>query len=179
VSLELIIFFIISLITIFCAVSVIKAEEIFHSALYLAMMFFGIASLFIMLNAEFLAAIQVLVYAGAVTILMLFAIMFTKRDEAEVEKDSIPKLTLISIFLFNFIFFISQASWWNYVPDKIITGSVKLIGLVMFNREEGYFIPFEIISVVILAAMIGAIFIAVKKRANEGVKKGVKEEVKR
>ncbi len=176
---ELIFFFIISLITIFCAVSVIKAREIFHSALYLAMMFLGIASLFIMLNAEFLAAIQVLVYAGAVTILILFAIMFTKKERARAEKESLPKLTLVSIFLFNFIFFISQASWWNYVPDKIMVGSVRLIGSLLFDFQEGYVLPFEIISVVILAAMIGAVFVAIKKGVKKEIKRDATEGTKR
>lgn len=80
---ELITFFAVALVILVSAVLVIFAKEIFHSALYLAVMFLGIAGLFVMLNAEFLAAIQILVYAGAVIVLMLFAIMLTKRTPME------------------------------------------------------------------------------------------------
>ncbi len=80
---ELITFFAVALVTLVSAVLVISAKEIFHSALYLAIMFLCIAGLFVMLNAEFLAAIQILVYAGAVIVLMLFAIMLTKRTPIE------------------------------------------------------------------------------------------------
>lgn len=80
---ELITFFIVAFVTLASAVLVISAKEIFHSALYLAIMLLGVAGLFVMLNAEFLAAVQILVYAGAVVILMLFAIMLTKTKPEE------------------------------------------------------------------------------------------------
>lgn len=80
---ELITFFIVAFLTLASAVLVISAKEIFHSALYLTVMFLSIAGLFVMLNAEFLAAVQILVYAGAVVILMLFAIMLTKTKPTE------------------------------------------------------------------------------------------------
>lgn len=79
-TLELIAFLIIALIILISAISVIASKEIFHSALYLALMFLGVAALFLTLNAEFLAAIQVLIYAGGVVVLILFAIMLTKRE---------------------------------------------------------------------------------------------------
>jgi NADH-quinone oxidoreductase subunit J len=82
-TLELIAFLIIALITLLSAISVISSKEIFHSALFLALMLLGVAGLFIMLNAEFLAAIQVLIYAGAIIVLILFAIMLTKREVKE------------------------------------------------------------------------------------------------
>ena len=85
-NLELIVFLVVAFVTIASAVLVISAKEIFHSALYLATMFLSIAALFVMLNAEFLAAIQILVYAGAVIILILFAIMLTKRERREVSE---------------------------------------------------------------------------------------------
>lgn len=82
-NLELIAFLAIAFVILVSAVLVISVKEIFHSLLYLTIMFLSIAVLFIMLNAEFLAAIQVLVYAGAVVILILFAIMLTKKERGE------------------------------------------------------------------------------------------------
>ncbi len=82
-NLELIIFLIVAFVTLASAVLVISAREIFHRALYIAIMFLSIAVLFMMLNAEFIAAVQILVYAGAVVVLMIFAIMLTKREKGD------------------------------------------------------------------------------------------------
>lgn len=71
------------LTAIIASILVLETREIFHSALFLALMFVCVAGLFILLNAEFLAAIQILIYAGAVIVLILFAIMLTKRGEAK------------------------------------------------------------------------------------------------
>lgn len=79
-NLELVAFLAIAFVTLVSAVLVISVKEMFHSLLYLTIMFLSIAALFIMLNAEFLAAIQILVYAGAVIVLILFAIMLTRRE---------------------------------------------------------------------------------------------------
>ncbi|MFQ6115953.1 MAG: NADH-quinone oxidoreductase subunit J [bacterium] len=80
---ELIAFLLVSAITLISSIMVLGSKEIFHSALFLALMLVSVAALFIMLNAEFLAAIQVLIYAGGVVVLMLFAIMLTKRKGGE------------------------------------------------------------------------------------------------
>jgi NADH-quinone oxidoreductase subunit J len=77
------IFFAVSFVTLGSAVLVISAREIFHSALYLAVMLLSVAALFVMLGAEFIAAVQVLVYAGAIVVLVLFAIMLTKKEPIE------------------------------------------------------------------------------------------------
>jgi NADH-quinone oxidoreductase subunit J len=86
VSLELVVFLILSIITVLSSTLVLTSKEIFRSALYLALMLLGVAGIFVMLGAEFLAAIQVLIYAGAVVILILFAIMLTSREEVEEAK---------------------------------------------------------------------------------------------
>ena len=80
---ELIVFLGVSFVILASAVLVISAREIFHSALYLAVMLLSIAGLFVMLGAEFIAAVQILVYAGAVVILVIFAIMLTKKETLE------------------------------------------------------------------------------------------------
>lgn len=85
-SLELVVFLILSIITVLSSTLVLTSKEIFRSALYLALMLLGVAGIFVMLGAEFLAAIQVLIYAGAVVILILFAIMLTSREEVEEAK---------------------------------------------------------------------------------------------
>ncbi|MFQ5815533.1 MAG: NADH-quinone oxidoreductase subunit J [Candidatus Hydrothermarchaeaceae archaeon] len=78
-ELDLLVFLAVSALTIASSIMVLEAKEIFHSALYLALMLVSVAGIFILMGAEFLAAIQVLVYAGAVIVLVLFAIMLTRR----------------------------------------------------------------------------------------------------
>jgi NADH-quinone oxidoreductase subunit J len=80
-NLESIVFVLISGIVVMSSALVLTSREIFRSALFLAVTFLGVAALFVMLGAEFLAAIQVLIYVGAVVILILFAIMLTKREK--------------------------------------------------------------------------------------------------
>ncbi len=80
---DLLIFFIVSFISIASSVMVLQAEEIFHSALFLALLLVSVAGIFLLMGAEFLAAVQVMVYAGAVIVLVLFAIMLTRRTEEE------------------------------------------------------------------------------------------------
>lgn len=85
-ELDILVFFLISTLTIASGIMVLEAKEIFHSALYLGLMLVSVAGIFVLMGAEFLAAIQVLVYAGAVIVLVLFAIMLTRRIALEEEE---------------------------------------------------------------------------------------------
>ena len=76
-------FFVISAIILGSAIQVLRSDEIIHSVMWLALAFIGVSALFILLNAEYLAIVQILIYAGAVTILILFAVMLTKRQIIE------------------------------------------------------------------------------------------------
>lgn len=162
-NLELIIFFAVSFVTLTSAVLVISAKEIFHSALYLAVMFLSIAALFVMLNAEFLAAVQILVYAGAVIVLMLFAIMLTKREDEKERRIPLFRGFVSLLFLLVLVLYIARIDWWNYAPKEGAVGSVTAIGMLLFRE---YVLPFEVISLILLAAIIGALFLA-KKEAVE------------
>lgn len=80
---DLLVFFFISFVTIASSIMVLEAEEIFHSALFLALLLVSVAGIFLLMGAEFIAAIQVLVYAGGVIVLVLFAIMLTQKVAEE------------------------------------------------------------------------------------------------
>ena len=79
IDFELITFLTVGCITLVSAIYVMHCREIIHSVMFLALCFIGVASLYLMLNAEYVAIVQILIYAGAVTVLILFAIMLTKR----------------------------------------------------------------------------------------------------
>lgn len=166
-SADLIVFFIIAIISIASSILVIESEEIFHSALYLALMFVSVAGIFLLLGAEFLAAIQVLIYAGAVIILVIFAIMLTKRGVPLSDRTPlhgrIPKIGIIAIFVFLLAVPILTASWPS-TYNTLHMYSVSDLGIALF---KDLVIPFEVVSVALLAALIGGIFLA--KQEETGV----------
>ncbi|MEE8168555.1 MAG: NADH-quinone oxidoreductase subunit J [Candidatus Hydrothermarchaeales archaeon] len=161
---DLAVFLIIALITIVASVLVLESKEIFHAALFLALSFIGVAGLFVLLGAEFLAAIQVLIYAGAVIILVLFAIVLTKRDKVgaglEEHDSSLLRFVIAAAFVFLLALPIASVAWPTHM---VVEFSTAAIGISMFTE---YVIPFEIISLVLLAALIGAVFLAKREDAS-------------
>lgn len=162
---ESVAFFILALLTIGGAVFMISFTKVVHMVVALAFTFLSIAGIFIMLEAEFVAFVQVLIYSGAVSILMLFGIMMTKHDQEEsAVKRPVHTLGLwVGILsLFGFIFYSIQQSVWVPGEYKSIENNVLEIGLLMFSE---FVIPFEIASVLLTVALIGAIVLA--KREEE------------
>ncbi len=160
---NIIVFSIISAITILSAIGVISSQRIMHSVLSLAVMLLSVAAVYAILNAEFLAVIQVLVYTGGVIVLLLFATMLTRSDlqlKREQPSDIKPAVAAASIFAIGLLFYIVGNNWKSLGPA--VVGSVKNIGMLIFNVKKDV-IPFEIISLVLLAAMVGAIFLGRKE----------------
>ncbi len=160
---NIIVFSIISAITILSAIGVISSQRIMHSVLSLAVMLLGVAAVYAILNAEFLAVIQVLVYTGGVIVLLLFATMLTRSDlQLKRESSDIkPAVAAASIFAIGLLFYIVGNNW-KSLKGPAVVGSVKNIGMLIFNVKKDV-IPFEIISLVLLAAMVGAIFLGRKE----------------
>lgn len=169
------IFYLLSFITLGSAIMVVVKRNIFHSALFLILSFFGVAALFITLDAEFLAAVQVLVYIGAIAILILFAIMLTRRISDPLVRQTTRSYILGAfvgaLILFFLIFALLQLSPTTpYAPQTVQGGDAtySLGELLMTN----YLIPFEVISVLLVAALIGAIILA--RREKRTGKRGEK-----
>jgi NADH-quinone oxidoreductase subunit J len=161
-----IVFFALSLLTIAGALFMISLTRVVHMVLALSLTFISIAGLYILLDAEFLAFVQVLIYAGAVSILMIFGIMMTKHDE-ETEEPKKPwqnVLTAVGVLgFFGIIMYAIQKT--TIVTDKkdfSQIDTVKEIGLAIFQKHV---IPFELISLLLTVALIGAIILA--KREEE------------
>ncbi len=154
------IYYILAAIIIGSGVMVVTMKNIFHSALFLVLCFFSVAGIYVLLSAEFLAAVQVLIYVGAITMLMIFAIMLTARLYSAKIKQSneqvVPALIIVSTLLVITILTLSRTAWKlsTEVPE---TQSVVGIGKLLLTT---YVLPFEVVSVVLLSALIGAIIIA-------------------
>jgi NADH-quinone oxidoreductase subunit J len=163
-----IIFFIIMVLTLFSALQVVTVPNLVHAALWLILALFGVAATFVLLNATFLAVVQVVVYIGAIAILMIFAIMLTRQ----VAQDSGSQLNkgawmaaLLGLVLFAGLSLITL----NSGTDTVIlpelgarADPISDLGLALVS-PDAYIIPFELASVLLLAALIGAIVVAWKK----------------
>lgn len=160
------IFYILAAIIIGSAVMVVSMKNIFHSALFLVLCFFSVAGIYILLEAEFLAAVQILIYVGAITILMIFAIMLThKLYSAKIKQSNeqvIPGLIIVGTLLIATLFALGNTAWklsFETPPDQSVVGIGKLL-------LTSYVLPFEIVSVVLLTALIGAVIIASPPKAD-------------
>lgn len=164
---QFIAFFILSLFTIGGAVFMISFTKVVHQVVALAFTFLSIAGLYILLEAEFVGITQVLVYAGAISIMMLFGIMLTKHDA----QDHTPNRKGYKFFAFGvvavfFVLMFMGIQSMNIQSEPAVytdQNNVMEIGKLMFSQ---YVIPFEITSIVLLVALIGAIILA-KKEADE------------
>ncbi|MFD0714914.1 NADH-quinone oxidoreductase subunit J [Paenibacillus sp. GCM10027626] len=161
---EFIAFFILSVIIICGAVLMVSFTKVVHMVVSLAAVFIGIAGLFILLQAEFLAFVQVLIYAGSVSILMIFGIMMTKHQDAEAEKSKPLQEVLAGVgalALFGMLFYAIRQT--EFPEAQAFTGgdnNVMEIGKQLFTT---YVIPFELVSVLLTVAFIGAIAVAKKE----------------
>lgn len=159
-------FAIVAAAMVFAAVRVVTTKNIVHAALYLVLVLGGIGVNFLLLHAEFVAITQFLVYLGAIVVLFLFGIMLTRAplgrsDDLDNETGKGVAL-LISVFLFVVVGGATLASFRGQkitFVDKFPQGNTQAVSDSIFST---YLIPFEVVSVMLLAALIGAIVLARK-----------------
>jgi len=140
---------------------VISSRNLIYSAFSLLFTFVGLAGLYGLLMADFIAATQILIYAGGVLILLLFGIMLTARKTSiEITQSNLPRLpgAIISslIFLLLMVVIFSEPNW-NSATNPGVRETVPMIGKLLMTK---YLIPFELASILLSAALIGSVFIA-------------------
>ncbi len=173
-TIEQLLFLVLSVVVLSSAVVVVTNRNLFHAALALMVTFAGVAGLYITLDAGFLAAAQLLVYIGAISILIIFAIMMTRRlmQAAEQPFNSQRNWGLAVAFVSFAILALAIVRYWplrpdadnflasiTYVPEEILLGSTAELGR-SFVSIDAYVVPFEVASILLLAALVGAIIVA-------------------
>jgi NADH-quinone oxidoreductase subunit J len=157
-------FAILAVIMISSAVFMITFTRVVHMVVSLALVFISLAGMYVLLEAEFVAFVQVLIYAGAISILMIFGIMMTRHDEEEQPKQPLFQALLLSgcVALFGIIFYVIQSTTFTPSASNLDAGvdNTKAIGELLYNQHV---IPFELISVLLTVAFIGAIVLAKKE----------------
>lgn len=145
------------------AVMVTRLRNIFYAGLCLIVSFMGVAGIYLMLNAEFLAAVQVLIYSGAISILILFAIMMTHHLYSKsIVVSNEQKYTALAfvVLLVSMIMVILSVTRWNISLEKPATNVLQTVGSLLM---KDYVLPFEVVSVLLLVALVGAVIIARKE----------------
>ena len=159
-------FYVFAALTLLCGVLVVAnpfSRNPVTSAMFLVLTIASLAVLFILLHAFFLAAVQVLVYAGAVMVLFLFVIMLLDLKEEERRKIKIAAAGLGVLAVGAIAFAIISTLWrFNVAPEAApsVEGSTTILGRVLFSQ---FTLPFEIVSLLLLVAMIGAILLSKKE----------------
>ena len=164
---NVLIFYVLAFVAGISALMVVTLKNIFHSALFLVLTFFSIAGLYILLGAEFLAGVQVLIYVGAITILMIFAIMMTyqlsnKSIRQVNEQKGQATIVVLLFFLLSLATVIKTA--WPISDASLPERNTFELGRQLLST---YVVPFEVVSVVLLVALIGAIIISRQDRQEE------------
>ena len=170
-SASAIIFYVISAFILGMGMLAVTSRKIFRSAIWLLLTLVGIAALFFWMNVEFIAAVQIIVYVGGIVVLIIFSIFLTQQSGIEMQKTPV-KRTIFSVLaaLFGFAFSYNLITEYNFASPSTLpfNVSVDAIGTQMLSTTEyGYILPFEVVSMLLLSAMIGCIVIAMKAPAQE------------
>jgi len=154
-------FFLFAIVGIFSAIRVVTNRNVVHAALFLLLTFFCVGSMYVMLRAELLAAVQVLVYAGAVMVLFLFASLIINIPRAlqlrQWNRQSVLAVLMAGVTGLCVIVATVRAFGKFPAPELTPLGTPKAVGQLVFSN---YILPFELASLVLLAAMVGAIYLA-------------------
>ena len=132
------------------------------SAMFLVLMMIGISGLFVLLNAYFLAAVQILVYAGAVMVLFLFVIMLLNIGEEEKRRVNLFAGVTGSAAVAGLLLILGNTLTSGHLPPSAAEGAVgstKALGTLLFTQGQ-YLLPFEVVSLLLLSAMIGVILLS-------------------
>lgn len=161
--LEQLVFYLLAALSLVAALSVVVQRKAVYSALSLIVCFFTVALLFYQLGAVFIAAIQVIVYAGAIMVLFLFVVMLIDPESEIFALKKTANMTMVALplaALFGFVLFsaISEMSRPSDVSSEVIfKGDIHSIAGVLFSD---YLLPFEVTSILIIVAVLGAMVLA-------------------
>ncbi|WP_404330443.1 NADH-quinone oxidoreductase subunit J [Mesobacillus maritimus] len=169
---EFLAFIALALVAIIGGVLLLNLTKVVHMVVALVFTFISIAGIYILLSAEFLAVVQILIYSGAISIIMLFGIMLTKHNDEDEETQKGGKwrkaLLLLGVTAFGAVFYIGIYNLdFGSAPVALHENNAEQIGISLFSD---YVIPFELMSVLLLVAFVGAIVLSKKDKEEEAEK---------
>jgi NADH-quinone oxidoreductase subunit J len=163
-----IIFYLLAALTLVSGILSVSTRQIFRAAIYLLFSLIGVAGLYFWLDYQFIAAVQIVVYVGGIVVLIIFSIFLTQQAGEKLAKQKIGRKIFSALAAFcGFALTMVQVYQHTFYesPDEPVPTSVFNIGKKMLSvNVGGYALPFEIISMLLLAAMIGCIVIAMRSK---------------
>ncbi len=164
-----IIFLIVAAVILASAVLVVTTRNLIHAALWLIVTLFGVAVLYALLNAGFLAVVQVVIYIGAIAILFIFAVMLTRADL----RDRTPQLNrgwwlnvILAVLTFGGLIWLFQ-TWSGFTKTAAdLPGGFDTVGKLgnALISPDAFLLPFEVASVLLLAALVGSVYVAFSRQ---------------
>jgi NADH-quinone oxidoreductase subunit J len=159
-----VIFWILAVVSVGAALGVVLLRNVFRAALFLVLCFLGVAGLFLTLGADFLAAVQVLIYVGAIAVLLLLAIMLTREQQRGSPFGRLRwPAAILGLALLAIMVLVVTNTPWSVVSLAAPQPTTAAIAEGLFSLDRGWVLPFEIASLLLLAAVIGAIVIVREK----------------
>ena len=164
-EISILFFYLIAAFILTMAVMAVTAQKIFRAAIWLLFALIGIAGLYFWMELEFIAAVQIIVYVGGIVVLIIFSIFLTHQSEKSMPNATIGRkiAALLAVIsgLGMALFTLLQTKWTP--TEKQLDNEVANIGQQLLNTGNGGFVlPFEVVSLLLLAAMVGCIVIAMK-----------------
>jgi NADH-quinone oxidoreductase subunit J len=156
-------FWIMAVVAVGSALAVVFHRNVFRAALALVLCFITVAGLYITLSADFLAAVQILVYVGAISVLIILAIMMTREVQkgSPVNKMQIPA-AVVALVLLGIMVYTVTSTPWKVAAEAPLSPTTAPLATRLFS-ENGFILPVEIGAVLLLAAILGAIVITREK----------------
>ena len=167
---ERVLFYIIALIMVIYAIKAVTSRKMLRSVVYLLFVLTGIAGIYFMVDYTFMAAVQLAVYAGGVIVLIIFSVLLVHHIELRLDVSKLSQRVMAGVVsIFGLAVTLYAIHTYDFVPSKAQQPiEVSQIGRGMLSFEDGGFIlPFEVISVLLVAVMIGAIVIAKGKKLEQ------------
>jgi NADH-quinone oxidoreductase subunit J len=177
---DTLIFYILAAVSVLTAIGMVASANPVHSAIFLIICFFNVGGIFVMLGAEFLAAVQVIVYAGALLVLVLFVLMLVDPDDLPEFHGARPIQRNVGVLLGLVLFLEVGAAIItrgvmgaqgnaDAATVAIVGGNTQAVGNTLFSQ---FLLPFEIVSIVLLVGVIGAIVLALPERLVDKERRG-------
>jgi NADH-quinone oxidoreductase subunit J len=182
-SWDVLIFYLLAAVSVLTAIGMVVSANPVHSAIFLILCFFNVAGIFVMMGAEFLAAVQVIVYAGAILVLVLFVIMLVDPDDLPEFHGARPVQRSLAVLLGVVLLLevglailtrtvvggpalLPQLPSGPASPENVafVGGNTQAIGNILFSQ---YLLIFEVVSLVLLVGVVGAIVLALPERLGE------------
>ncbi len=163
-----VVFYVLSVLAILCALGTIFSRNPISSILYLILTFFCISGHYILLNAQFLAIVNIIVYAGAIMVLFLFVVMLLNlNSDTEPQKNKLIQLAGVisgGIFLIILLAAMKETVIPSTPIETVEIGLIKNLGKKLFTD---YVIPFDLSSVLFLSAIVGSVYLSTKSKAQK------------